>query len=269
MKHIIHFSVPFVLFALAFLAQPAFPAAPPAPAELGTWWRDSEVVRVLQLRDNQIRQIEQAFLNRRAELSTLTDELQRQNAVLQSIIDTSSLDDKRAEAQIEQVVTTRARLEKAKSLMSLEIRRAVTFDQWKKLQELQRVQTAALSTSASAPASTAGRAVPKAENAAPPQEEPVYQVGGPVSSPVEIQNPMPAITPEARAKQISGSVLLSIVIGKDGTVRNVKVLRGLGYGLDESAAETVTRKWLFKPSMLNGQPVSVRADMEVTFRIRQ
>jgi len=58
------------------------------------------------------------------------------------------------------------------------------------------------------------------------------------------------------------------ILTDDAAIRQQipKVLRGIGYGLDESAVETVTKRWLFKPATLNGQPVSVQAKIEVTFR---
>jgi TonB family protein len=146
--------------------------------------------------------------------------------------------------------------------MAFDIRRAVTFDQWKKLQEMQREQPGKPAAAASAGVKPA----PKVEASLPNAQEPVYQIGGPVSNPVPIQQPRPVFTAEAKARKVSGSILLSIVIGKDGAVRDVKVLRGLGYGLDESAVDTVTKQWQFKPSTLNGQPVSVQATIEVTFR---
>ena len=46
-----------------------------------------------------------------------------------------------------------------------------------------------------------------------------------------------------------------------------RVIRGLGYGLDESAINTVATKWRFKPGSLNGRPVDVQANIEVTFRL--
>lgn len=245
---------------LAFATILLFAHASPA-AELGTWWRDSDVARGLKLRDSQIRQIEQAFVARRAELNTLAFDLQRQEDLLQTLILTSNLDEKQASAQIDQVVNARARLDKAKTMLAFDIRRTVSIDQWKKLQEMQREQPNAPSASAT----DAGRPAPKPETATLP-EEPVYQIGGPVSEPVPIQQPTPAFTPEAKARKVAGSILLSVVIGKDGRLHNAKILRGLGYGLDESALETVTRRWIFRPSTLNGHPVSVHANIEVTFR---
>jgi TonB family protein len=263
MKQISNPAIPFLLLVFAVMVQSVFSSPAPLPAELGTWWRDSEVVRELQLRDSQIKQIDQAFLSHRTELNSLAAELLRQEGILQSLIDTSSLDTKKAATQIEQVVSARARLEREKTMMALDIRQAVSFDQWRKLQEMQRSQVVA------APALAATKPAPKADGGISASEEPIYQVGGPVSDPVPVQRPMPAFTAQARERKVQGSVLLAVVIGKDGAVRNVKVLRGLGYGLDESAADTVGKRWLFKPSILNGQPVTVQAMIEVTFHLYQ
>jgi TonB family protein len=47
--------------------------------------------------------------------------------------------------------------------------------------------------------------------------------------------PLPEYTDAARANRIEGIVMLQVVIHKDGSVTVKKVLRGLGYGLDEKA----------------------------------
>jgi TonB family protein len=260
MKHITAAILLWLLFSAAAIAGSPAPAEQP---DLGKWWKNSRVVRHLQLSDNQISQIEQAFLGHRSELNSLRIELERQEAALQTIIAANQLDDKRAAAQIVQVVAARGMLEKENALMMLEVRRAISVDQWNKLQELQRAEANA----AAAPATPANQPVPKAESGPSSPAEPIYSIGGPVSAPVPIQSPLPAYTQEAGKKHIEGSVLLEVVIGKDGLARNVKVLRGLGYGLDESAVEAVTKHWVFKPGTLNGQPVSVSAHIEVSFRL--
>jgi TonB family protein len=237
-------AIPILLIATALAAPWQAFAAMPA-AELGTWWRDSEVVRDLRLSDDQIRQIEQSFQSRRPELNNLAVELQRQESVLQSIIESPRLDERKAAAQIDQVVNARARLEREKTMLALDIRRTVDLEQWRKLQEIQRAQP----------------------SGAPAAEELVYQIGGPVTEPVPVQRPTPPFTAEANRRKAQGTVLLEAVIDKNGVVRNVKVLRGIGYGLDESAVETVTKKWLFRPATLNGQPVSVQAKIEINFRL--
>ncbi len=268
MERIARVWIPPLLIILAVTARSSFSFPEPRPAELGTWWRDSDIARGLRLRDGQIRQIEQAFLEHRSELNTLAADLLRQESALQTLIDSSNLDEKKAAAQIDEVLSARIRLEKEKTMMALDIRRAVSYEQWKKLQELQREQASLATAPAPTAASAAAAARPagSAGGSPPAAEEPVYQAGGPVLEPVPVQRPAPAFTPEARARKVEGTVLLGIVIGKDGAVRNVRVLRGLGYGLDESAVETVTRRWLFKPATLNGRPVAAQALIEVTFR---
>ena len=260
MKHI---TAAILLSLLLSAAAIAGSPVPPEQPELGKWWKNSRVVHHLQLSDNQIRQIEQAFLSHRSELNNLRLELERQETALQTIIASYSLDDRKAAAQIEQVVAARGMLERENALMMLEVRRAISVDQWNKLQELQRADANA----AAAPGAPAIPPPPKTESGLANAAEPIYSIGGPVSGPVPIQSPLPAYTQEAGKKHIEGSVLLEVVIGKDGLARNVKVLRGLGYGLDESAVDAVTRHWVFKPGMLNGQPVSVSANIEVSFRL--
>jgi TonB family protein len=95
----------------------------------------------------------------------------------------------------------------------------------------------------------------------------VYSVGGGVSAPIPIFQPLPLYTEEARKSRVEGIVLLQAIIRKDGSVDSFRVIRGLGYGLDESAINTIATKWRFKPGMLSGQPVDVQANIEVTFRL--
>ena len=66
--------------------------------------------------------------------------------------------------------------------------------------------------------------------------------------------------------RIKGTVILEAVIGIDGTVRNVRVLRSVPL-LDAAAVEAV-RQWLFNPTRLNGEPVPVVMTVTVTFQLR-
>ena len=72
---------------------------------------------------------------------------------------------------------------------------------------------------------------------------------------------------EARKARVEGIVLIQAVIRKDGSVDSFRVLRGLGYGLDESAINTIATKWRFRPGAMHGVPVDVQANIEVTFRL--
>jgi TonB family protein len=72
-----------------------------------------------------------------------------------------------------------------------------------------------------------------------------------------IYDPQPEYTKEARRAGIQGSVTLAITIGTDGRVHEVKVLSGLGHGLDEKAIEAV-QSWKFSAALEEGIPVSQR-----------
>jgi TonB family protein len=97
----------------------------------------------------------------------------------------------------------------------------------------------------------------------------VYVVGPGIEEPVALFQPLPAYTPEARAARVEGIVFVQAVIRKDGTVDTFKVLKGLGYGLDESAINTIATKWRFRPGTFNGKPVDVQANIVVSFRLFQ
>jgi TonB family protein len=88
------------------------------------------------------------------------------------------------------------------------------------------------------------------------------------SPPVLISKHEPKYSSEARKAGLQGSVLVSLVVGADGIPQNVKVLRGLGLGLDERAGEAV-QGWKFQPATKAGEPVAVPAQVEVNVRLRQ
>ena len=93
-----------------------------------------------------------------------------------------------------------------------------------------------------------------------------FKVGGGVSAPSLISKTEPEYTEEARAAKYQGTVLLYIEVGPDGHAHNMKVVKGLGLGLDEKAIEAV-HNWVFKPGVKDGQPVTVQATIEVNFRL--
>jgi protein TonB len=66
---------------------------------------------------------------------------------------------------------------------------------------------------------------------------------------------------------ISGRVILSFVIEKDGQLSNIKVDRGVGYGLDEEALRVLKLAKAWKPGMQNGQPVRVKYTIPISFQL--
>lgn len=76
----------------------------------------------------------------------------------------------------------------------------------------------------------------------------------------------PKSTPEARRQQVTGVVLLEATVGSDGRARDFKVLKGLGYGLEEVAIKEIAEGWRFKPAMRSDKPVPYRCVFEIDFR---
>jgi TonB family protein len=94
----------------------------------------------------------------------------------------------------------------------------------------------------------------------------VYRSGNGVSAPNVMQKKQPEYSEEARIAKLSGTTLVQIVVGEDGTARNINVLRPLGLGLDEKGMESI-RAWRFKPGVKDGAAVSVLASIEINFRL--
>ncbi len=79
--------------------------------------------------------------------------------------------------------------------------------------------------------------------------------------------PLPNYSEEARKAKYQGSVTLHIVVGVDGRAADIRLVRGLGMGLDQRAIEAV-RGWRFKPALgPGGKPVPTDVLIEVTFRL--
>jgi len=93
-----------------------------------------------------------------------------------------------------------------------------------------------------------------------------FRVGGGVSQPAVVFKVDPEYSEEARKAKYSGTVLLQLVVDVDGKAKNIKVVKGVGLGLDEKAVEAV-QKWKFTPGKKNGTAVPVYATVEVNFRL--
>jgi protein TonB len=92
------------------------------------------------------------------------------------------------------------------------------------------------------------------------------RIGGGVSAPQLIYSVEPEFSEEARKAKVAGNVLVNLWVGTDGLPSHVRVIRGVGMGLDEKAKEAVMQ-YKFKPAMENGKPVLVELNVEVNFQI--
>jgi len=77
----------------------------------------------------------------------------------------------------------------------------------------------------------------------------------------------PLYSDEARSLGVEGKVVLEVTVGGDGKPRDLRVTRGLGFGLDQNALVAV-RDWHFVPGRRNGRPVesSIRVDVEFNLK---
>lgn len=81
-----------------------------------------------------------------------------------------------------------------------------------------------------------------------------------------ISKPTPAYTAEARSLRIEGEVVLEVVFEASGNLRIVRVVQGLGHGLDESAVHAA-QQIRFKPAVRDGQPSDYTALVHIVFQL--
>jgi TonB family protein len=85
--------------------------------------------------------------------------------------------------------------------------------------------------------------------------------------PQVLASPAPPYAEDAARNKIEGIVVLQAIIRKDGAVDSVNAIGTLGYGLDESAINTIAGKWRFKPAKIADKPVDVKATIRYSFRL--
>lgn len=86
-----------------------------------------------------------------------------------------------------------------------------------------------------------------------------------LSQPAATRKVDPAYPLQLMKENVAGTVILFAIIHADGTVGNVRVLRGVDDRLDRFASEAVAQ-WQFQPAMKNGSPVDVEATFQIPFR---
>ncbi len=72
----------------------------------------------------------------------------------------------------------------------------------------------------------------------------------------------------ARESDIQGRVFVGFVVEKDGSISNVRVLRGIGGGCDEEAVRVVQSLPKFKPGKQRGNPVRVQYTLPIVFKLQ-
>jgi len=95
----------------------------------------------------------------------------------------------------------------------------------------------------------------------------LVRVGGQVQPPKLIYQPRPEYPPLAKVARIQGTVRLEAIIGRDGTIQNLKVLEG--HPLLVKAAVEAVERWRYQPTLLNGEPVDVLTEIDVNFNLNE
>jgi TonB family protein len=108
---------------------------------------------------------------------------------------------------------------------------------------------------------------PLFEAGPPPRNSDTPATSAVDEKPVRLRSPAPQYTEAARANKINGTVVLRVLVGTDGDVKQVRVVSGLPDGLNEKAIEAA-RQAKFKPAMKDGKPVPYWVGLEMNFNIR-
>ena len=89
---------------------------------------------------------------------------------------------------------------------------------------------------------------------------------GPRQFPEVIQKADPEYSEEALNAGVKGAVVVTSEVGTDGRAHHIRVVKSLGYGLDEEAVATVAQ-WRFKPAARDGACIPAHVTIEVVFRL--
>ena len=126
------------------------------------------------------------------------------------------------------------------------------------------------------PGGVIGGIIGSVPTAAPPPPPAVEQkkatvqrirVGGQVQQANLIRQPKPIYPPLAKQARIQGVVRFNAIIGKDGTIQNLTLVSG--HPLLVPSAQEAVKQWLYKPTLLNGEPVEVATVIDVNFTLSQ
>jgi protein TonB len=88
-----------------------------------------------------------------------------------------------------------------------------------------------------------------------------------MTRPQIVSRVQPQYTELARRARLQGTAIVEAVIDEEGRVRDVRILKSLGMGLDRAALDAVAQ-WRFTPATLNGRPIKVLYTLTVNFAVQ-
>ncbi len=120
--------------------------APPTPGPdgpgmrhghgMGAWWKNSDIAQKLNLTDQQKQQLESTFTSNRLALIDLRAAVEREETKLEPLMSADQLDENAIKAQLNSLIAARGKLEMAMAMMHVSMRKILTTEQWKQLQEM-------------------------------------------------------------------------------------------------------------------------------------
>ncbi len=108
---------------------------------------------------------------------------------------------------------------------------------------------------------------PAVKEAPKPKGPDRIRVGGNVQAANLIKKVTPVYPALAKQARISGQVRFTAIIGKDGSIQNLQLVSG--HPLLVTAARDAVSQWIYKPTLLNGEPVEVITQIDVNFSLSQ
>lgn len=129
----------------------------------------------------------------------------------------------------------------------------------------QEEKEAPVGLSADVPGPTGG-GVPAAEGkpASVPVAEDIIR-----AVPAYQNNPPPEYPKMARRRGYEGTVVLEVLVNRDGKVKDLRMLKSSGYDILDSAAEESVREWVFEPGSVGGRKVDMWVRVPVRFELKQ
>jgi Spy/CpxP family protein refolding chaperone len=112
---------------------------PPRGGPPGQWWQNPQIAKQLALTGDQTNAIDGILRENRQRLFDLSTAVQREDFAMQGLMDADQPDEGKILAQVDKLAGARAELEKANARMLLAMRRVLSADQWRKLQEYNHV----------------------------------------------------------------------------------------------------------------------------------
>lgn len=99
----------------------------------GKWWRNEDVIRELQLTEDQQKQLEKIFYNHLEKAIDLRAKIEKEELKLRELLDQNTIVEKQVLSQVETLLDARKEIEKIRAELFLKVRMLLTYEQWQKV----------------------------------------------------------------------------------------------------------------------------------------